>query len=1369
MRKVRSTCSVLFLALVALLVASLSQVMFARITTTAQPEARITKKVDNSKRTTLYGHVSGAVRAAQDLGRQDARTPSPGMIMVLKSSEDQKREIRKVIDEQQDKRTANYHQWVTPEEFGEHFGVHDEDLAQIKNWLTSQGFTVDEVSKSKRVIKFSGNVGQVEKAFQTELHTYSFHGEMHVANSTEISVPEAFNKVIAGVTLHNFYRKGSFDRKKMIKFGPKFNPHYTASSSVHYVTPADFATIYNTAPLLSAGINGTGETIAVVGRSDILMSDVQTYRQLFNLPANDPTFIHAGQDNGLQPGDDGESDLDVEVSGGMAPNAHVDFVIGTPTFLVDGITNSIEYIVENNLADIMTISYGDCELNEGTGGNEFNAQAFEQAAAQGITTFIASGDNGPAGCDDQNDAQEVLGYAAGGEASTAYVTAVGGTELSGECPGTPVGGCSQSNYADYWATSNNGYYLSSGLEYIPETPWNVGKGSTVTAAPTSSLSGLWSGSGGVSAYYLRPSWQQGANSAILTSQTDPAMIAYLQGSGSVTPESPGYWVASINITNPGAGYTTAPSVTFTGGTCTNLPATATTTISSGSVTSVAFNYGTQGGTLANGQGLNCTVAPTVAFTAAPTGGTTATGTAVLGPMQILQPLVTGVPHRLTPDFSLNADDAHDATMFCSEGVCEFTTSNGQNTITDAGLVGGTSVAAPSMAGIQALINHYNAVNNPEPGNPTGRQGVANYVYYALAAAQNNTTCAASALIPPNDANKTTCAFQDVQLGNTYVCGTSTCTTTSGTKIGWPAGVGYDLATGLGSVNAYNVATQWNSVVFNSTSTTLGLSQTTFAHGTPITLSGTVTASTTTPTGDVAFIVSQGEIGIPISQSTGGFVGPGAFATLSGGSYSGSVSALPAGTYNVTARYGGDGSNASSLSAPVQVTVTPEPVTITITPQIINLTACTLTNGNSFTYGQLVWAQVSVAGVSGEGIPTGSVTITDSINGGPSNTVTTVTLDPNGNGYLAAGNVGTASNSCLYDYLFSQAPMLIGGSHSISATYSGDNTFNAGSAATPATITVAPITVTPTLAAGATLITSGSSVSLTANFAAVSALTAGSYTPGASGPTGTITFTDTTTSTVLGTATLVPAVTYLGGGSSAYPSYSYTSNSLFSTTGITTTGANSITATYSGDSNYNSVTTSAVAITVGTGTATTTTVTSSANPTTLNGRPTFTATIAGGAGPTAGTVTFYDTTYGLVLGTGTVGTAHTATFRPASGYAFLGGTHNIVAQFGGNATFMASTSAALVQTVTKGAGSVVLSGKQVGTSGQTYTFAGVFTPSPSSTGFEPTLGVMTFYDAVNGGASTAIATAVPNEVSLRRAATDCGRHRARPRSALLGRT
>src|SRR5580700_4174021 len=472
MRNARPIRPLLFVAMFALALAFLSQAMFAAVNTKAHPVARVTKKVDDSKRTTLYGHVPGALRRAADMGRLDPNTPSPGMIMVLKSDENQKREIRRIIDEQQDKRTLNYHQWVTPEEFGSYFGVHADDIVQITAWLTSQGFTVDEVSKSKRVIRFSGTTGQIETAFQTEMHTYqSANGETHASNNSEITVPEALNKVIAGVTLHNFFRKSRMTPVRKlsdIKEGPK----YTASSSVHYVAPADFQTIYNTAPLIAAGINGSGETIAVVGRSDILLSDVQTYRQMFNLPPNDPTFIHAGQDNGVNPGDDGESDLDVEVSGGIAPNATVDFVIGTPTFLVDGITNSIQYIVENNLADIISISYGSCESVEGVGGNEFNSEMFEQAAAQGISVFIAQGDNGPSGCDDSNDSYEVLGYAAGAEGSTPYGVAVGGTQFD-EGSGT------------YWTTNNNALNLESALSYIPEYPWNESKGANPTSTPSS--------------------------------------------------------------------------------------------------------------------------------------------------------------------------------------------------------------------------------------------------------------------------------------------------------------------------------------------------------------------------------------------------------------------------------------------------------------------------------------------------------------------------------------------------------------------------------------------------------------------------------------------------------------------------------------------------------------------------------------------------------------------------------------------------------------------------------------------------------------------------------------------------------------------
>ena len=290
------------------------------IHTMAVPTPRVIGKVDNGQRTTLYGHVPGALRAAVDMGRVDPNTPAEHLVMALKSSDEQERELRRLLDEQQDSRTANYHQWVTPDQFGQYFGVSDSDIAQVTDWLQSQGFTVEDVSKSKRVLHFSGTTGQLETAFHTEMHTFQVHGETHVSNNSEISVPTALSPVITGVTLNNFFRKSYMTPVRHLRDVIQ-SPDYTASSTVHYVGPWDFATIYNTFPLLNAGITGAGSSIAVVGRSDILLSDVQSYRALFDLPSNDPVFIHAGQDNGTQPGDDGESDLDVEISGGIAPNA----------------------------------------------------------------------------------------------------------------------------------------------------------------------------------------------------------------------------------------------------------------------------------------------------------------------------------------------------------------------------------------------------------------------------------------------------------------------------------------------------------------------------------------------------------------------------------------------------------------------------------------------------------------------------------------------------------------------------------------------------------------------------------------------------------------------------------------------------------------------------------------------------------------------------------------------------------------------------------------------------------------------------------------------------------------------------------------
>ena len=533
--------------------------------------------------------------------------------MVLNSDEQQKRELRRVIDGQHDKHSANFHKWVTPEQFGKYFGVHDSDISQVKSWLESQGFSVDSVNKSKRAIHFSGTMGQLEKAFHTQMHYYQYNERTEIANNSDISVPTALSPVIAGVTLHSSFR-GARKASAAHKVHPdsKVKSHFS-SGGTNYVGPADFATIYNTTPLLSAGITGAGSSIAIVGDSDIWLSDIQVYRQMFNLTPNDPTVIYAGQNNGIIAGDDQTADSDIELAGGIAPGATIYYVDGANSEVAGGVTSAIEYVVENNLADIISDSYASgCELHA---DNAFENSLWEQAAAQGQSVFVPVGDVGPEACDSTGDAFGVGGYAVTAD-STPYNVSVGGTTFN-------------EGSGSYWNSNSTSIFSGSATSYIPEVPWNASTTGTTKGSTTGAS--IPATAGGISAYYLQPSWQTGDG----VPTTDPAVAGNL-------------WVpqyGGVIITSGGSGYTTAPTITFTNGGCSEEPA-ATSTLTSGVVTAVTMNYGSTGG------GFGCTSAPTVTFKAAPTGGTTATGYAIVVSPQSPLPLVSGVPHRYLPDLVL---------------------------------------------------------------------------------------------------------------------------------------------------------------------------------------------------------------------------------------------------------------------------------------------------------------------------------------------------------------------------------------------------------------------------------------------------------------------------------------------------------------------------------------------------------------------------------------------------------------------------------------------------------------------------------------------------------------------------------------------
>ena len=505
-----------------LIVAFAVSVMFLPVMLQAQSQPRITKPIDTKSLTRVPSSTHPLANPQNDRGRVDANLPMERMMLVMKPSEEQRATMQALINRQNDPDSASYHQWLAPEVFGAKFGPSDEDIAKVVGWLHQQGLRVNAVGRGKQFIEFSGTAGQVENTFRTEIHHYSLNGEDHVANAFDISLPQALAEVVGGVlSLHNFPRYANHAKSFRVHRDPTTNqlvPDFTLSTtngSAHFVAPGDFARIYNTKPLLEKKINGSGVSIAIVGRSNVELSDIQTFRKIFGLPANDPIFIVNGQDPGiLFGGEEAEADLDLEWSGAAAPGATIKFVVSASTFSADGSDLSKVYIVDNMVAPIMSASFSNCELALGTAGNQFFHNLYEQAAAEGITVFSSTGDDGAAGCYPQVFPVAAARQDVSGLASTPFNVAVGGTQFA-------------ENGLDgvFW-NANNRADLSSAVGYIPERIWN--ESCDPTKDPDNcfdtNLFFLVAGSGGQSSCiksqlvnnefvceggYPKPSWQAG--------------------------------------------------------------------------------------------------------------------------------------------------------------------------------------------------------------------------------------------------------------------------------------------------------------------------------------------------------------------------------------------------------------------------------------------------------------------------------------------------------------------------------------------------------------------------------------------------------------------------------------------------------------------------------------------------------------------------------------------------------------------------------------------------------------------------------------------------------------------------------------------
>jgi pseudomonalisin len=445
------------------------------------PQDRITRTIDDEETLTLHGNRHPLAIAQYDAGAVTPDFPMEHMLLTLLPDATQQGVLNQLLEAQHDLRSSYYHHWLTPKQYGERFGASESDVAKISAWLQMHGMEVEEVTAGRRSIVFSGTAGQVESAFHTQIHVYKIGDELHHANATDPRIPAALAQVVGGVvSLHDFRSKPTHGPAR------KAVSEYTSGGG-HYLAPADFATIYDVAPLYQAGISGSGESVAIVARSNIYLSDVRQFRSFFGIPANDPQIIINGADPGVwSSGEETEADLDVEWSGAIARSATIQFVVSKSTNSSDGVDLSAQYIVNHNLAPVMSTSFGLCEAALGSSGNSFLNSLWQQAASQGITVLVSSGDNGAAGCDSASAATATHGLGINGLCSTPYSVCVGGTEFN-----------DASNASLYWSSSNAPGTQASAFGYIPEVVWNE------------SGSALWAGGGGASAVYPKPSWQTG--------------------------------------------------------------------------------------------------------------------------------------------------------------------------------------------------------------------------------------------------------------------------------------------------------------------------------------------------------------------------------------------------------------------------------------------------------------------------------------------------------------------------------------------------------------------------------------------------------------------------------------------------------------------------------------------------------------------------------------------------------------------------------------------------------------------------------------------------------------------------------------------
>jgi subtilase family serine protease len=961
---------------------------------TVAPTSRITQEISSASTVTLHGTVRSDLTAQNDLGLvEDGKQLK--LYLVLQRGPDQQEALNNLLARQQQPTAQEYHKWLTPKQYGAQFGASQDDIAKITTWMQAQGLKVNGVMNNAMYISFTATAGQIREVFGTQLHYFNIQGGKHIGNVQEPRIPAAMAQVVSTIKglskvppqmHHTKTHSISYDAAthKWHDLSPDAaaKPAYSDGSGDYAVTPQDYYTIYNVNPVFNGSNLGANATIAVIEESDIEYGtvdpstslatggDVATFRTIFGVPGTLNMLVYHGygtnsattcSDPGIDPfniGEEGEAALDAEWANALAPSATLIFMSCDDT-VDNGIFTSLAALVDYNLADTMSMSYGETELSSYAAGDyAYLEPLYEQAASQGQSVIVSSGDSGSDVADQNTPNAATSGINVSVFATSANVTSAGGTDFSDYYDSLKSGPAQTT----YWGA--NGPYYNDALKYVPETVWNDScAGSILTV-----LEG-----------------DTGAGFCALGPNSAPVNGYVIAGSG---------------------GYS-------------------------------AVNFGT-------------TASPSNKVPAYQSG---ITGYPTSGPQERAQPDISMFASNGWWGHWLIFCDSYAATTdpYASNVPC---TVGGVATPSTFGAAGGTSFVAPALAGVSGLLV-----------STGGRQGLLNPTLYALGKAQFTASATKTACYSNGQTGNTgvttgvpasSCIFNDVTTGNNDVpcaAGSLNCYVNSGKAYGmlsttnassltvaYPATAGYDLATGIGTLNVANLIGKWNTA-FTST-TALVASPTAIAPSQSTTLTATVAGGA--PANSTYTPIPSGSINFTEGATALGS------CTLSGASCSITVTGVQLGN-------GTDSIGATFVGSATYPTSTSKLVTVTVAPVATTTTASVSPTAEQLN-GTVTLSAVVLS--TGTGTPTGTVTFLVG-----SKTAGTATL-VNGTGTATGVAVSTTNGFSV-------------GTDSITASYGGDTNFKA-STSSATTLTVTPLPpATTTVTVSPNSVMQGASVTITA--------------------------------------------------------------------------------------------------------------------------------------------------------------------------------------------------------------------------------------------------------------------------------------------------